>query len=77
MPGIRKKNIVMLAFSLVFMPGPGQKIPALLGMSFICWAGGMYIAYQARTHRQRKAALAITVTLMLLILCIFEYTGSS
>ena len=44
-------------------------------MTFICWAGGMYIAYRARTHRQRKAALAITVTLMLLILCIFKYTG--
>ena len=75
-PGIRKKNIVMLAFSLVFYAWAGPKyILLLLGMTFICWAGGMYIAYRARTHRQRKAALAITVTLMLLILCIFKYTG--
>lgn len=75
-PGIRKKNIVMLAFSLVFYAWAGPKyILLLLGMTFICWAGGMYIAYRARTHRQRKAALAVTVTLMLLILCIFKYTG--
>ena len=59
-PGIRKKNIVMLAFSLVFYAWAGPKyVLLLLGMTFICWAGGMYIAYRARTSSGRTDASKI------------------
>ena len=73
---MRKKNIVMLAFSLVFYAWGGPKyVVLLLGMTFICWAGAMYISFWARTRNQRKLGMAVTAILALLILAVFKYTG--
>ena len=75
-PDMRKKNIVMLAFSLVFYAWAGPKYAVLLlGMTFLCWAGALYISTRARTRSQRKTGLVVTVVLVLLILCVFKYTG--
>ena len=75
-PDMRKKNIVMLAFSLVFYAWGGPKyVVLLLGMTFICWAGAMYISFWARTRNQRKLGMAVTAILALLILAVFKYTG--
>ena len=68
---MRKKNIVMLAFSLVFYAWGGiQYVPLLMGMTFICWYSALLIA-RRRSQHDRKLALI----LVLLILGIFKYTG--
>lgn len=71
----RAKNIAMLAFSLVFYSWSGPRyLFLLLGMVFICWIGGLLIQ-SAREKSPRRRALILTVTLCLLILGIFKYTG--
>ena len=41
---MRKKNIVMLSFSLVFYAWAGIRyVPLLLGMTFICWISALLI----------------------------------
>ena len=48
---MRKKNIVMLSFSLVFYAWAGIRfVPLLLGMTFICWASALLIS-----RRQQQA----------------------
>ena len=72
---MRKKNIVMLAFSLVFYAWGGiQYVPLLMGMTFICWYSALLIA-RRRSQHDRKLALITCVVLVLLILGIFKYTG--
>ncbi|MDY3014447.1 MAG: hypothetical protein SOR61_04530 [Evtepia sp.] len=71
----RAKNIATLAFSLVFYSWSGPRyLFLLLGMVFICWIGGLLIQ-SAREKSPRRRALILTVTLYLLILGIFKYTG--
>ena len=75
-PDMRKKNIVMLAFSLVFYAWGGPKyVVLLLGMTFICWAGALYISGWAQTKTQRKIGMTVTAVLVLAILGVFKYTG--
>ena len=72
---IRKKNVVMLSFSLVFYAWAGVRyVPLLLGMTFICWFSALLID-RRRSPRAKKSALAVCVTLVLLILGVFKYTG--
>lgn len=75
MPDIKKKNIVMLAFSMVFYAWGGVRyVVLLLGMTFICWLSARIIAYTDDPKR-RKLAMIVGVTLVLVILGIFKYTG--
>ena len=72
---MRKKNIVMLSFSLVFYAWAGIRyVPLLLGMTLICWISALVIA-RCRSQHDRKLALITCVVLVLLILGIFKYTG--
>ena len=72
---MRKKNIVMLCFSLVFYAWAGIRyVPLLLGMTFICWASALLIS-RRRTKAAKKQVLTVCVILVLLILGIFKYTG--
>ena len=65
----------MLLFSLVFYSWAGVRyVFLLLGMTFICWFGALMIA-GTEGQRGRKVRLVIVVTLVLLILGIFKYTG--
>ena len=71
----RGKNIAMLAFSLVFYSWAGPRyLLLLLGMVLICWLGALGIAGREDAGG-RKAYLAVTVGLCLLILGVFKYTG--
>ena len=72
---IRKKNIVMLSFSLVFYAWAGvQYVPLLLGMTFICWISALLISRRQR-QKEKKRVLVVCIALVLLILGIFKYTG--
>ena len=72
---MRKKNIVMLSFSLFFYAWAGVRyVPLLLGMTFICWFSALLID-RAQGQKAKKGWLALCVFLVLLILGIFKYTG--
>ena len=72
---MRKKNIVMLSFSLVFYAWAGIRfVPLLLLMTLICWASALLISRRSQ-QADRKRILVICVALVLLILGIFKYTG--
>ena len=71
----KKKNIAMLVFSLIFYSWSGPRYLILLvGMTFICWMGALLIS---STHigKIQKRYMILTVTLCLVILGIFKYTG--
>ena len=73
---MRKKNIVMLSFSLVFYAWAGvQYVPLLLGMTFICWISALLIDRHREDPRAKKLVLTVCIVLVLLILGIFKYTG--
>ena len=72
---MRKKNIVMLSFSLVFYAWAGVRyVPLLLGMTFICWFAARMIA-RAEQQRGKKVWLTACIVLVLAILGVFKYTG--
>lgn len=74
-PDMRKKNIVMLSFSLVFYAWAGIRyVFLLLGMTFICWFCARLIAH-TKQQREKKTWLTVCVVLVLLILGVFKYTG--
>ena len=74
-PDMKKKNIVMLSFSLFFYAWAGVRyVFLLLGMTFICWFFARLIAHTER-QRARKTWLAVCVVLVLAILGFFKYTG--
>ena len=72
---VRKKNITMLAFSLVFYGWAGPRyLLLLLLMVAICWVGALMIERTAdKTSRKRR--MILTVAACLLILGIFKYLG--
>ncbi|MBR6376797.1 MAG: MBOAT family protein, partial [Oscillospiraceae bacterium] len=75
MPDIRKKNIVMLAFSLVFYSCAGLGCLAImLGLTFVCWYGALLIS-RRKIQREKKNILIGCVAVVLLVLGIFKYTG--
>ena len=73
---MKKKNIVMLCFSLVFYAWAGIRyVPLLLGMTFICWFFALRIDDARRRGANGKGSLIACTVLVLLILGIFKYTG--
>ncbi len=74
---LKKKNIVMLCFSLVFYAWGGVRyVPLLLGMTAICWFFGLRIQNaQASNRGSGKGSLIACIVLQLIILGIFKYTG--
>lgn len=67
------KNIAMLVFSLIFYSWAGPKyLLLLLAIVAICWLGAWLIEGYPE---KKKPFLAITVSLCLLILMFFKYTG--
>ena len=75
-PSIKAKNIVMLCFSLFFYSWGGvQYVFLLTGMTFICWIFALLIDRAKIAQRRPKGLLVLCVTLVLLILGIFKYTG--
>ena len=73
---MRKKNIIMLSFSLVFYAWAGIRyVPLLLGMTFICWICALLIDGHREEPQTKKFVLVVCIVLVLLILGIFKYTG--
>ena len=74
---LKKKNIVMLCFSLVFYAWGGVRyVPLLLGMTFICWFFALRIqSAQSAGRGSGKGDLIACIVLQLVILGIFKYTG--
>ena len=71
----KKKNIAMLAFSLIFYSWSGPRyLFLLLGMVLICYLGARKIQVSLDPSR-KKTYLAVTIVLCLLILGFFKYTG--
>ena len=71
----KTKNICMLAFSLVFYSWAGVRyLPLLLGMALVCWAGALLVDGCASAAGKR-CWMAVAVTVCLIILGIFKYTG--
>ena len=72
---VRKKNIVMLAFSLVFYGWAGPRyLLLLLLMVAICWIGAL-MTEKAAEKTARKRRMILTVAACLVILGIFKYLG--
>ena len=68
----KSKNIVLLIFSLVFYAWGGPKyVILLLAMVFIAWMGAIILYHSA----YRRIVLAVTIALMLSLLCYFKYWG--
>ncbi len=73
MKGIKKKNLVMLVFSLVFYAWAGPwYVLLLVGMVLIAWLGALSFS---RFNDRKKVVLAITVALMLGLIGYFKYAG--
>lgn len=75
MPDIRRKNIVMLVYSLVFYAWAGPRyLFLLLGMVAICWFTALRIG-ASDGKGQKKLWMVLGVALVLVILGVFKYTG--
>ena len=71
--GVRQKNIAMLLFSLVFFSWAGPRYVVLLLLdTALCWFFAIRIE---REPQRKKLHLSLCVTLVLLVLGIFKYTG--
>ncbi|MCR5042408.1 MAG: MBOAT family protein [Clostridia bacterium] len=72
-PGLEKKNIVLLVFSLIFYAwGEPVYVLLLLGMSFVCWFCALRIKPKTEGGSGR-GWLALAVAVCLGLLCIFKY----
>ena len=71
--GVRKKNIAMLIFSMVFFSWAGPRYVVLLLLdTVLCWFFAVRIE---REPKRKKRYLTLCVALVLLVLGIFKYTG--
>ena len=74
--GIRKKNIVLLAASLIFYCWGGVRyLILLLAMTAAGWIGGLQIEKYGEGDRRKKYWLTFSVVLFVAVLGIFKYTG--
>lgn len=74
--GIRKKNIVLLAASLIFYCWGGIRyLILLMAMTAVGWLGGLQIQKYPREDKNKKFWLILTVAIFLAVLGIFKYTG--
>lgn len=72
---LKKQNIILLGFSLVFYAWGGPLFLLLLiGMTFIAYAGARLFDF-TEDKFFRKLTLFMTVSLMLLLLGFFKYAG--
>ncbi len=73
MPSMRTRNAVLLIFSLVFYAWGGPALIVLLmGMTFVCYLGGVLIG---RHPVRRRLWLVGTLMICLGLLAVFKYTG--
>ena len=73
---MRKKNIVMLLFSLVFYAWAGLYcLPLLLGMTFICWFCALQIDRYRGDPKAKKFMLFACTAMVLSLLGFFKYSG--
>ncbi len=72
---IRRKNIVLLVFSMIFYAwGGAQYVLLLVGMTFVAWLSARKIEWYG--DRPLRIVLFISAcTLLLGALCFFKYTG--
>ena len=71
--GVRKKNIAMLVFSMVFFSWAGPRYVVLLLLdTALCWFFAVRIE---REPKRKRLYLTLCVALVLLVLGIFKYTG--
>lgn len=76
MPDIRKKNIVLLIFSLAFYGYSGIRyLLLLILMVFISYLSAIKIERLKRKDSSAKVVLSISIAIMLLVLGVFKYTG--
>ncbi len=74
--GIRKKNLVLLAASLIFYCWGGVRyLLLLMAMTAAGWICGRQIEKYPREDRRRKNWLIFSLVLFLAVLGIFKYTG--
>lgn len=72
---IKKKNIVMLVFSLIFYTWSGPWLLIILaGMTFLCWGGALLVSYTEK-RGLRRFFLALTSIATLGLLGYFKYAG--
>jgi alginate O-acetyltransferase complex protein AlgI len=72
-PGIKAKNIILLAFSLIFYAWGGPALVLLLaGMTLVCYVGACLID---DVRRHRRLWLTLTLVICLGLLAVFKYTG--
>ncbi len=72
-PGIKAKNIILLAFSLIFYAWGGPALVLLLaGMTLVCYVGARLID---GVRRHRRLWLILTLVICLGLLAVFKYTG--
>lgn len=75
-PSAKWKNIAMLIFSIFFYAWTGIRcMLIMLVMVFICKVGAVAIENAEENGKSKKFPLIVTVSLCLLILGIFKYTG--
>lgn len=75
-PSAKWKNIAMLIFSIIFYAWTGLRcLIIMLTMVFICKVGAVAIEDAKEFGPSKKFPMIVTVSLCLLILGIFKYTG--
>ena len=73
-PGLQRKNLVMLCFSLVFYAWAGPKYVLLLvGMALADWFFCLRMDRVGATYWQRKLNLILACVVDLGLLCVFKY----
>ena len=73
---IKKRNVVLLVFSLIFYAWGGvQYLFLLLGMAFCSWLCARQIEAAGENGRQRRIWLVIECVVLLGLLAFFKYTG--
>ena len=70
------RNYILLAASIVFYTwGEPVYVLILIGMTFLDWVSALIIQNACEKERSKKLVLVISVTLNLLIIGFFKYTG--
>ena len=73
LPGIKSRNVLLLVSSLIFYAWGGPSLLLLLlGMTFVCYLGGLLIEVRAA---HKRLWLILTLVIALGLLAVFKYTG--
>ena len=69
LPGIKSRNVLLLVSSLIFYAWGGPSLLLLLlGMTFVCYLGGLLIEVRP-THKRLWLVLTLVIALGLLAVC--------